>query len=76
MRQEPDLSEAWARTQASLPEGWELDGLRCASTGLAPQQRSEEWVAVAIGPSGEERACRAPSAAAALDELARSLGGS
>ena len=73
VRQEPDLSETWARTQASLPEGWELDGLRCASTGLAPQERSEEWMAVAVGPSGEEQAFSASDAVAALEGLARSF---
>ena len=73
MRQEPDLSETWARTQASLPEGWELDGLRCASTGLAPQERSEEWMAVAVGPSGEEQAFSSSDAVAALEGLARSF---
>lgn len=64
-----DLTEAWWRTQAALPTGWQLDGLRCASEGLAPAQRSDDWIAVAIGPSGEERRSRAADPVAALDGL-------
>jgi hypothetical protein len=49
-----ELNQAWADVASRLPEGWELSGLRCASTGLGPDQRSEEWIAVATGPEGEE----------------------
>jgi hypothetical protein len=49
-----DLSGIWADTAASLPPGWELGGLRCASTGLTPENRSEEWIAVAIRSDGLE----------------------
>jgi len=31
-----------------MPLGWHLDSLRCTSTGLAPEQRSDRWVAVAV----------------------------
>jgi hypothetical protein len=48
------LELAWADAQAILPPGWRLDGLRCASTGIAPELRSELWRAVAVAPSGEE----------------------
>ena len=67
---EPSIEEAWAATQRSLPRGWTLDGLRCASSGLDAEQRSEDWIAVAIGPSGEERTHRAADALSALDGLA------
>ncbi len=51
--EEPDtLARAWAATDAGLPLGWGLDSLRCASTGLTPEARSAEWLAVAIGPGG------------------------
>ncbi len=51
--EEPDkLARAWAATDAELPLGWGLDSLRCASTGLTPEARSAEWLAVAIGPGG------------------------
>ncbi len=69
----PSIGEAWASAQAALPDGWVLDGLRCASTGLTPKERSEEWVAVAVGPSGESRTHRAPDAAVALDGLVASF---
>lgn len=48
------LAEAWADTEQRLPEGWSLDGLRCASMGLGLEDRSDDWVAVAVGPGAEE----------------------
>lgn len=65
-----DLTAAWNVTQGRLPEGWTLDGLRCASTGLEPEQRSEDWIAVAVGPAGDEREYRAADPLAALAGLA------
>jgi hypothetical protein len=65
----PDLGEAWARTQAALPDGWTVDNLRCASTGLTPEERSDDWIAIALGPDGEERASRAADPVAALEGL-------
>jgi len=64
-----DLGDAWRRTEAALPDGWQLDGLRCASEGLAPDQRSDDWIAVARGPDGEERQVRASDPFAALEGL-------
>lgn len=69
-----DLTEAWRRTQAALPTGWQLDGLRCASEGLAPDQRSDDWVAVAFGPDGVERRSRAADPIAALAGLVDAVG--
>ncbi len=66
-----DLNAAWARVQAALPEGWTLDGLRCASTGLAEDERSDDWIAVAVGPDGDERRARATGPVAALEGLVR-----
>lgn len=65
----PAIGAVWARVQASLPEGWSIDSLRCASEGLAVWQRSDEWVAVAVGPEGQERRARAVDAVAALEAL-------
>jgi len=48
----PDLTAVWAETQAGLPGGWQLDSLRCMSSGLAAEQRSDEWCALAVGPDG------------------------
>ena len=64
-----DLSLVWAEVEGQLPPGWRLDGLRCASTGLAPEDRSEDWVAVAIGPGDETRTCRAADPGDALRGL-------
>ena len=64
-----DIGVVWARVQAALPDGWSVDGLRCASTGLAPEERSDDWIAIALGPDGEERASRAPDPVAALEGL-------
>jgi hypothetical protein len=70
----PDrLTRAWASTQDNLPEGWTLDGLRCASTGLSVESRSDEWVAVATGPTGEERSHQASDAVSALEGLGASF---
>jgi len=59
----PDrLTRAWASAQEALPDGWTLDGLRCVSTGLLAESRSEDWIAVVVGPSGEVRSHRAADA--------------
>jgi len=68
-----DLTEAWNETQARLPLGWTLDGLRCASTGLRPEERSDDWIAVAAGPDGERTEHRSSDPLAALAGLADSL---
>ena len=64
-----DLSRIWADTAASLPPGWELGGLRCASAGLTPEDRSEEWIAVATGPAGREVKYQAAEPREALEGL-------
>ena len=69
-----DLTQVWSQTEERLPQGWQLDGLRCASTGLGTEDRSEDWVAVAVSPTGEERAFRAGDPVAALAGLADSFG--
>jgi hypothetical protein len=49
----PGLTEAWTQASAALPLGWWLEGLRCASTGLAPHLRDDRWRAIACGPNDE-----------------------
>ena len=67
---DPDaLTRVWRATQANLPLGWTLDALRCASTGLLPDQRSGEWIAVALGPGGARQTHRAADPMAALTGL-------
>lgn len=65
-----ELTQVWAEVERRLPPGWELDGLRCASTGLAPGSRSDDWVAVARGPRDEIREFRAGQPEEALRGLA------
>lgn len=68
-----DLTRSWTEAQQKLPEGWQLDSLRCASTGLDESQRSEDWIAVAVGPDGSERRYRAPDPESALAGLVESI---
>lgn len=67
------LSEAWADASAALPQGWQLEGVTCASTGLAPEQRSDRWRAIASGPGGETTHGEGDDAISALGALARTL---
>ena len=64
-----DLTAAWSEAQAALPAGWTVDSLRCASTGLSPEQRSEDWVARAVGPGGDVAEAVAADPFAALSAL-------
>lgn len=65
----PDIGAVWARVQAGLVEGWTIDSLRCASAGLAPHQRSDDWIAIASGPDGRTREIRAADPTDALEGL-------
>lgn len=69
-----DMNAVWNETLDRLPDGWSLDGLRCASTGLSQEQRSDEWIAVAVGPSGQQREHRATEPTDALRGLAATFG--
>ena len=68
-----DLRAAWTQAQSRLPEGWQLEALRCASTSLHPEDRSDDWIAVALGPDGEERTARGEDPVLALAALVASL---
>ena len=57
----------------ALPEGWVLQGLRCASVGLLPHQRSERWVAEACGPNGECHVVERSTPERALRDLGAKL---
>ncbi|HEX2766554.1 MAG TPA: hypothetical protein VHR55_07975 [Candidatus Limnocylindria bacterium] len=70
-----ELTSAWRATQDRLPSGWTLDGIRCTSTGLAPQDRGEGWRALALGPDGQSIEVEGDDAEAALRELARTIEG-
>ncbi len=73
MSQADEITAVWASVQSALPEGWALDSLRCASTGLALPNRSADWVAVATGPGGETREARAGDPVRALTRVAGDL---
>jgi hypothetical protein len=73
MTDSDDLSVAWAKAQARLPTGWSLDGICCASTGLSPDQRSDDWIAVAVGPGSADREVHAGDPIEALAALASSF---
>jgi hypothetical protein len=47
------IADLYRRAEDALPIGWRLNGLQCASTGLAVELRSEHWVAEACGPNEE-----------------------
>jgi hypothetical protein len=64
-----DLTRAWRRAASALPPDWRLDSLRCLSTGLAPEQRSTRWRAVALGPNDTEKTSDGDNAATALAAL-------
>ena len=64
-----DVSKAWSETAARLPSGWRLEGLRCASEGLRVDQRSDDWIAVAVAADGTEHSHRASDPGGALQGL-------
>jgi hypothetical protein len=68
-----DLRTAWLEAQHELPEGWRLEALRCAPSSLHPADRSDDWIAVAIGPEGEERTARGEDPMLALAALVADL---
>jgi hypothetical protein len=61
-----DLTRAWNEAQARLPDEWTLDSLKCASTGLRAEERSTDWIAVAVDDRGAERRHRAADPSDAL----------
>ena len=67
------MDRAWVETEAAMPLEWHLDPLRCASTGLVPEQRSDRWLAVAVGPAGQKVEAEGDEPVAALGALARLL---
>ncbi len=73
MNQADEITAVWASVREALPEGWALDSLRCASTGLTLPNRSAEWVAIATGPDGETREARAGDPVRALKRVAGEL---
>ena len=69
MSEDVDIAPIWRDVQAGMPVCWTVDSLRCASTGLGAEQRSEDWIAVALTPHGAEVQARAPTPVAALRAL-------
>jgi hypothetical protein len=73
MAEATDLTTAWRSAQGHLPDGWRLEALRCASTSLSEEDRSDDWLAIAVGPGGEERTARGAGPVEALFDLVDSL---
>ena len=73
MEDTPDLSTIWQEAASWLPDGWQLDSLRCASDSLDPAERSTDWFAVAIGPDGAEVSIRGATADDAVSRLRERL---
>ncbi len=67
------LNKAWIAASAALPLEWHLDGLTCASTGLAPELCSDRWRAWPVGPNGERVEGEGEGPVSALNTLAREL---
>ena len=66
------FESAWTETAEALPDGWDLS-LRCASEGLAAEQRSDTWCAVADHPDGSLLEGCGADPEAALADLRRLL---
>ena len=73
MNDQPDVTAMWMAVETVLPDGWRLDSLRCASTGLGEGERSPDWRAVAEGPGGETREGQGGDPTTALRDLADSF---
>ncbi|MDP9271328.1 MAG: hypothetical protein M3P14_10230 [Chloroflexota bacterium] len=63
-----EVELTWNALVRSLDDGWDLS-LRCQSTGLAAEQRSETWMAVAEGPAGASLEGRGDDPIAAMTDL-------
>jgi len=72
--QADELGRRYLALQQSLPAGWLLDGVRCASSGLKPDQRSDAWQAVARAADGASITGSGLTAFAALDDLQARIG--
>jgi hypothetical protein len=63
------LTALWRMADAAKPPDWELMGLRCTSSGLAPDSRSDRWLAEACGPADGCVKVESHSAEDALQQL-------
>ena len=58
---------------SAMPQGWELMGLRCTSSGMAADARSDRWLAEACGPADGCVRVESHSAEDALQQLTTRL---
>jgi hypothetical protein len=63
------LGSLWRAAGERLPDGWRLDSLQCASSGLGIHQRSDDWIAVGMNPDGREVRAQGATMNDAIDEL-------
>jgi hypothetical protein len=68
---EPRLGVIWNEVQSELAPGWHIDSLRCASIGLEPQQRSDEWIGMVVADDGRQVQSQASTPAKALRGLTK-----
>jgi len=64
-----DLTAIWREADAALPDDWHLDSLRCASSSIRVEDRSDDWIAVAVDANGAERTARAATPELAIAKL-------
>lgn len=67
------IGDLYLRTARELPAGWILQGLRCTSDGLRPEQRRDGWLVEACGPEGGCVKIAADSPAEALLALSSAV---
>ena len=64
-----DLTTIWRDADVALPDDWHLDSLRCASASLRREDRSDDWIAVAVDANGAEQTARAATTELAIAAL-------
>jgi hypothetical protein len=67
------LTELWLMADSAKPHGWELMGLRCTSSVMAADARSDRWLAEACGPAEGCVRIESHSAEDALQQLTTRL---
>jgi hypothetical protein len=67
------LTELWRMADSAKPQGWELMGLRCTSSGRTADARSDRWLAEACGPADGCVRIESHSAEDALQQLTTRL---
>jgi hypothetical protein len=67
------LTEAWHDAASAAPNGWNVQGLRCASKAIDTDRRTSWWIAEACGPDNACIQVTTTTPEAALAALAAGL---